>query len=921
MRASPPPPTPRVDVALYRRGQFITALTRLLSVALGVLCLALMWENPKTHAGAAMAVVGGYGVFAVATALWPRGARPRGLKVAHDVADALAVGLGAAVSGGLESPIWLLLYPHVVAVSVRGGLAYALAMGLLDAVIVGVLTVLTPQQPLGMLHALALLFCAFMGGTTSSYLHSIQRRLAGTNEELSRANEQLSRSVSAHEAARREQEHALGLLTASEARYRRLLEGIQDGVAILEDNRIVYANPVFASMVGDAPEALAGADFRELLPPEDRHDVAERYARWRRAAAVPGVLESRLRTRRGATLLVSVRAGSVEFEGRPSVIMTVRDITRERRMEQDLKAHAERLAALNEIASAVNLSLTIEDIFKVAAEEARRLVAFDRLTLALFDQEDGPVEIVAVAEGVARQRAPFGRAAIAWALRRPQAWAEGAGEEAPPHVEALLAHAEVRAVATLPLLSKDRVIGCLNLGRSRATPFSTYDLAVLEPVARHIAIALDNARLLEAVRRRSHELESMLEIGRHIGERLGLEELLALVTRSVNRVMGTHHCLLLLREGEALRVVAEEGMEPEVVQAFRGLRIGDSLTGWVIQRGRVLAIDDMRQDPRLMFGELVQRFAYRSYLGAPLRRGAETIGALEVVTKHEPRRFGPEDQALMAAFADQAAVAIDNARLLEDARAHLTSVVDANRRLEELDRLRRDYLRNVSHEFRSPLTIIKGYAESLMETGPPAEGLREAMRVIAEGCDRVIDLVDTLIEVSRVEQDGAEETLLLQRLDLREVAEASLDGLRASADRKGVAVSLEFPDDGLSLEADRGLLHQLVRKLVDNAVKYSARGQRVLVRGRADGDVLTLEVEDRGIGIGADHVGRIFEKFYMVDGSTTRRAGGTGVGLYLVREIVRLHHGTVAVESRPGQGSTFRVRLPRRAGPPARASA
>ncbi len=764
------PSRPRVDGELYRRGQFITALARALSVALALLCLALMWDSPRTRPWAAGAVLAGYGSFLALVLLRGRGRPPsRAWKAAHDVADALAVGLGAASSGGLESPIWLFLYPHVVAVSVRGGLAYALAMGVLDAVIVLLLTAITPQQPLGALHALALVFCAFMGGTTSSYLHATQRRL--------------------------------------------------------------------------------------------------------------------------------------------------------RRMEQDLKAHAERLAALNEIAGAVNLSLTIEDIFKVAAEEARRLVPFDRLTLALLDPGEGPVEIVAVSEGVARQRAAFGREGIAWALRRPQAWAEGAGEEEPPQLRALLAAESVRAVATVPLFSKDRVIGSLNLGRTKATPFSTYDLALMEPVARHIAIALDNARLLEALRLRGKELGSILEIGRRIGERTGLEDVLDLVTRSVNRVMGTDHCLVLLRDGNRLQVMAQQGLEPEVVAAFRDLHVGQSLSGWVIQEGRVLAVADMREDPRLMFGELVQRYGYRSYLGAPLRRGTETIGTLEVVTKSLPRRFGTDEQALMAAFADQAAVAIDNARLLADARDHLATVVEANRRLEELDRLRREYLRNVSHEFRSPLTLIKGYADFLGDVGGSPEEVRESMRVVAEGCDRVIDLVETLIDVSRVEQEGAERTLILQRLDLRELAEGSLDGLRRTALRKGVDLALEFPPGELWLDGDRGLLQHLVRKLVDNAVKYSARGQRVLVRGHPEGGVLTLEVEDRGIGIPPDHVGRIFEKFYMVDGSLTRGAGGTGVGLYLVREIVRLHHGTVAVESRPGQGSTFRVCLPRLIPPPARARA
>ena len=145
----------------------------------------------------------------------------------------------------------------------------------------------------------------------------------------------------------------------------------------------------------------------------------------------------------------------------------------------------------------------------------------------------------------------------------------------------------------------------------------------------------------------------------------------------------------------------------------------------------------------------------------------------------------------------------------------------------------------------------------------------------------------------------------------RELAEGSVETLRWTAARKKVQVELDFPAGDCKVEGDGSLLQQVVKKLVDNAVKYSPPGGRVMVRARPAEEDMQLEVEDRGIGIAAEHLPRIFEKFYMVDGSIARRVGGTGVGLYLVREIVRLHHGSVEVKSLPGEGSTFSVRLPR----------
>ena len=909
-----------LDVALYRRGRLVTLLARWTAFVLVVLSLGLAWSLPGTRRTPALAVAGVYAVFtALVQASRRSGIRSAGLSAAQDVADALVVGGVAACSGGLTNPAWLLLYPHAVAVAARGALGRAMALGLLDAAIVVVLGRLTPElpagPPYGMAQALAVAACALVAGTGGSYLRSVQDRLTEANRDLAAKNRQLADGLRAREALRHEQDLALAQVREGEKRYRLLLERVQDAVLVIQDGRLAYANQVLAAMMGEAPSTLLGLEVQQLVPVAYRRELWEQYCRWE-GGQVTEAFETRLSTRKGEAILVGIRAGAMEVDGRRAIVATVRDVTRERRLEQEIKDHAGSLAAINEIANAVNLDLTIEDIFGVAAEEARRLVPFDRLTIALLD-DDGGLEVVSVGGGTERRRIALKQADAAWAFRRPFAWCESGKEPRPPGVTELLRESQVRSMVALPLLSKDRLVGSLNLGRLAAEAFNPGDLAVLEPVARHLAIALDNARLIEDVRRRSREFESLLEIGRNVVERRALAELLPLVTRSVNRVMGTDHCVLLLRSGERMTVAAHEGLEPDVVEAIKDLRVGQGLSGRIMLEGRAVVSLDVTQEPRVALGSVIRKFGYRSFLGVPLRRGNEILGVLEVVTKDAVRRFGPDEQHLMGAFADQAAVAIENARLFDEARSHLASVVEANRRLEELDRLRQGYLRNVSHEFRTPLTVIRGYAEFLGETGTPGpEGLKDVMRILVESCDRVIDLVDTLLEVSRVEQGEAERILEVQTLDLRELAAASLEPVRPAAERKGVALDLEFTEDSLEMEGDRGLLRQVVRKLVDNAVKYSPPGGRVAVRGCARGDELALEVEDRGIGIAQEHLSRIFEKFYMVDGGVTRRLGGTGVGLYLVREIVKLHKGAVDVQSHPGQGSVFSVRLPRRIKPP-----
>lgn len=890
--------TPLPDSEAQRRAHILKTWSRFGFLILGFLTLFALWNHPQTRRAEALLLGIGYLSFTVAAGAYlRRNPQRRAVKVTHDVVDALTIGVGSFLTGRIESPGWLLFYPHVVANAVRGGFAYGVIMAGLDSVLLAALAVFSPGERLLAFHSLALLACAFTAGTTASHLREVRTRLAAALDELRRGSS--------------EQERSLLRLKASEDRYRRLLERIQDGVLIIQDGRIAYANAVFAAMVGETPEALLGRPFAELLPPEDRQELQDRYERWEASQGVSGLVDTRVRTSLGATLLASVRAGSVEFEGKRSVIATVRDVTRQREMEQEIKAHAGRLAAINEIANAVNLSLTIEDIFGVAADEVRHLVPFDRLTIAMLHEDDPGVEIVAVSQGARRQTAPFTRDAVSWAFRRPRAWQEGSDEAAPHFVQGLLAEAGIRSIATLPLSSKKRVIGAMNLGRFEARPFTPLELEILDAVARHVAIALDNARLIEDVRRRSQEFESLLEVGRGIVTRLELGELLPLVVRSVNRIMGTHFCVLLLRHGDMLRLAAQEGLEPEVVKAFLSLRVGESLSGLVAKEGRALAVEEMHDEPRAKFADITTRYGYRSYLCVPLVHGSEVLGTLEVVTK-EPRRFVREEQELMGAFATQAAVAIANARLFEQARRHVAETEEANRRLEELDRLRREYLRNVSHEFRTPLTVIRGYADYLLESAPETDkAQRDVLKIVLESSDRLIDLVDTLIEVSRIEQGITQQTLRVERLDLRELAEAGLEPLRRVAEKKGIALHVEFPGRPMRLEGDQSLLLQVVRKLVDNALKYSSSGGRVTIRGGEEDQDLLLQVADTGIGIAAEHLPRIFEKFYTVDGSLARKAGGTGVGLYLVREILRLHRGRVEVESEPGRGSVFSVRVPK----------
>jgi signal transduction histidine kinase len=257
----------------------------------------------------------------------------------------------------------------------------------------------------------------------------------------------------------------------------------------------------------------------------------------------------------------------------------------------------------------------------------------------------------------------------------------------------------------------------------------------------------------------------------------------------------------------------------------------------------------------------------------------------------------------------------------EQLAATVGQVQEANARLEELHRLRDGYLRNVSHEFRSPLTVIRGYAEFVRDQGVPADSsLSDVMGVMLDSCDQMIDMVDTLLEVSRIEQGETGRRLDIRPVALEDVLDTALASVRGLADKKEARIDVSLPDEPLQVAGDSSLLAHALRHLLSNALKYGPPRATISVRGRAQDGHALLEVEDQGIGISPEHLPHIFDKFYVVDGGLDRRRGGAGVGLYLAREIVRLHQGSIEARSRPGQGSVFSISLPRPSGLPDPAS-
>lgn len=261
---------------------------------------------------------------------------------------------------------------------------------------------------------------------------------------------------------------------------------------------------------------------------------------------------------------------------------------------------------------------------------------------------------------------------------------------------------------------------------------------------------------------------------------------------------------------------------------------------------------------------------------------------------------------------DERILQVHGAQLIDAQKRRIGALIVANdvTRLLRLENVRRDFVANVSHELKTPITSIKGYVETLLDEA--AEGprhIRDFLEIINKHADRLQAIVEDLLTLSRIEQEGQRGGVALAEGKLLRVLQAAIEACSTKAAAKSIEISLRC-DEHLIARINEPLLEQALINLIDNAIKYSEPESMVYVEAGSNGSSTLIHVRDTGIGIAATHLPRIFERFYIVDKARSRKLGGTGLGLAIVKHIAQSHGGRVSVISEPGVGSTFSLEIP-----------
>ena len=231
-------------------------------------------------------------------------------------------------------------------------------------------------------------------------------------------------------------------------------------------------------------------------------------------------------------------------------------------------------------------------------------------------------------------------------------------------------------------------------------------------------------------------------------------------------------------------------------------------------------------------------------------------------------------------------------------------------RIHRLEGVRRDFVANVSHELKTPVTSIKGFVEALIDTGlDDADRTHRYLGIVAKHADRLNAIIDDLLILSRLEEDVDNREITFEKASLCEIAQSSIELSALKAADKSVRVRLVCEQD-VYANVNTPLLEQAIVNLIDNAIKYSNPDSEVTVHVEQMDQKALIEVVDNGCGIPDAHQERLFERFYVVDKGRSRKLGGTGLGLAIVKHIVQVHNGQVAVRSQVGSGSTFTIYLP-----------
>jgi signal transduction histidine kinase len=477
--------------------------------------------------------------------------------------------------------------------------------------------------------------------------------------------------------------------------------------------------------------------------------------------------------------------------------------------------------------------------------------------------------------------------------------------------------------AALPLLYLP-LTSHLREGSSSPIPNEGY-VAVVGLIGLVIIFCLYTAlkqRELDAMRRRLEqeerekanvdtrlsELSALFQLSTTLNLQLQLEDILEIIVRRVVSTLQAQQASIMILDPETnlLETRASYGLESEFARNARK-KLGEGISGWVAKRREAVQLDSGANMGSFQSQHKVNR-NITSALSLPLLVGERCVGVLNVNRINHPETFQEHQREVLRLFAEHVGSVIERAGVMDRLGSRARELEAVNLKLNELNRLKDVFLSTASHELKTPLTSVIGYAELLDDNDErmTREQRGEFLRRLRAEAGRLLSLIEDILDLTRIESGKL--TLRCVSISANEVTHAAVDTTRSFAQKHGVELVERLDPLLPHVALDEVKIRQVLVNLLVNAVKFSPERGKVVIETLRDGDFLRIHVTDQGEGIGPEDSAHIFELFGQ--GLWGARAGGLGIGLHLVKRLTELHGGHVGVNSRVGEGSTFWLRLP-----------
>ena len=570
------------------------------------------------------------------------------------------------------------------------------------------------------------------------------------------------------------------------------------------------------------------------------------------------------------------------------------------RLLGETQRHARRLEALNAIIRAATEATDLVAFLDTVLE--RTLEALELSIGALWIREHAALRGIPVDFGLAIRRAAL---AARLDLNEPiivDDW-HTLPSDHPCHALRPIMEAEgIRASLTLPVYVDGEQVGGLSVMTTEPRAWRREDVDLALAVANEVDAAVSRLFLFQEARERAARIARLAALTEDLNRAHHVTDVVAHIGQGAKELAGATAGVVFVRQPDGIFPgLWWEGVSQAFVERVATIPPDQLPGGNLAESPHPVLVADVRTLPeKSPLRQLLEQEGIGSQMVWPLVYEGETIAVVSCYYP-TPRSWSPLDQEVMATFSRHAAIALRNAQLLENLER-------TNQELQKALQAREDMIRNVTHELRTPLTMVRGYAE-LIEMGivHEPEEVREHARIIIRHAVHLEHLINQMLLFQRLLQGEPLPTLSLDIAAwLRDVCQDWETVLRNTSLRLVAEIPRRLP----RVQAHPEYLRQVMDNLLDNARKFSPEGGTITVRAWQQGNEVYVAVSDEGVGIPPEHLDRIFDRFYQVDPSPTRRFGGMGIGLALAKEIITLHGGRIWAESAgPGRGTTITFTL------------